>query len=180
MRRHCDHNRLHWEGREGHCDQQSDQLVKLTPLLQVPKNWSGRFRTALFRALRLSLRLTFCGKRFATPQILIFAVMISHSSQYYALQRLSLLDCWQWLHRTFKCHFFWQNSYFVLSKLHFASSYMSGFPFLSDEWKSRTTTTTATITTTTKNQIKINQYVTAADDRRDCIDFAMSFAMHYG
>ena len=30
-------------------------------------SWSGWFRTALFRALRLSVRLTFCGTRFAVP-----------------------------------------------------------------------------------------------------------------
>ena len=31
-RRHYDHNRLRWEG---HCDQQSDRFLKLTPLLHV-------------------------------------------------------------------------------------------------------------------------------------------------
>ena len=35
-------------------------------------SWSRWFQTAMFRALRLSLKLTFCGKRFATPQTLIF------------------------------------------------------------------------------------------------------------
>ena len=93
-RRHSDHNWPHWKG---NCDQQSDRFLKLTPLLQVSPvtrrsspvvvvckmcvaSWSGWFRTALFRVLRLSLRLTFYGQRFATPQTLIFAVIIPHTS----------------------------------------------------------------------------------------------------
>ena len=81
MRRHCEYNRLHWEG---YCDQQSYRFLKLTPLLHVSlvtrrsslvvvvfkmcvASWSGWVRTALFRALRLSRRVTFWGKRLATP-----------------------------------------------------------------------------------------------------------------
>ena len=90
----CDCNRLHWQG---HCDQQSDWCLKLTPLLQVSlftrkpspvviisekcvARWSWWVRTALLRALRLSL--TFCGERFATPQTLTSAVIRPHTSLY--------------------------------------------------------------------------------------------------
>ena len=45
-------------------------------------SWSRWFRSALFRAVCLSLRLTLCGKFFATPKIFIFAVIISHTSLY--------------------------------------------------------------------------------------------------
>ena len=45
-------------------------------------SWSWWFRTALLRALRLSLRLTFYRKRSATPQTLIFALIIPHTSLY--------------------------------------------------------------------------------------------------
>ena len=42
----------------------------------------------------------------------------SNHTPYFALLHLSLPDCcWQWIHRTSKCHFFQQNSDFVLSKL---------------------------------------------------------------
>ena len=111
MRWHCDHNNY----TEGHCDQQPDRFLKLTPLLPVSlvtrrsspvvvvskmcvASWSGWFRTALFRALRASLRLTFHGKRFATSDI----DFRSTHTPYFALRRLR----WQWIHRKFKCHFF--------------------------------------------------------------------------
>ena len=65
MRSYCDHNWLHWMG---HCDQQSYQFLKLTPLLHISlatwrslpmvvvfkmciASWSGWVRTALFRDL---------------------------------------------------------------------------------------------------------------------------------
>ena len=51
-------------------------------------NWSGCFRTALFRALCLSLRLTFRGKRFTILQTLIFTVIIPHTSLYGVCRRL--------------------------------------------------------------------------------------------
>ena len=90
------------------CDQQSDRFLKLTPSLQdslvtrgswpvvvVSKvcvaSWSGWFRTALFRAFRLSVTLTCCGKWFDTPQTMIFAIIIP---KHFALRRLLLPDCW--------------------------------------------------------------------------------------
>ena len=100
--RHCDHNWLHWEGQ---CDQQLDQFLKLMLPLQVSPvtqrsppvvvvskicavSWSGWFRTGLFRALCLSLRLTFRGKRFTILQTLIFTVIIPHTSLYGVCRRL--------------------------------------------------------------------------------------------
>ena len=63
MRRNCDHNWIHWMG---HCNQQSQRFLKLTPLLHVSLvtwrsspvevvfkicvvSWSGWVRTALLR-----------------------------------------------------------------------------------------------------------------------------------
>ena len=45
-------------------------------------SWEGWFKTALFRSFRLSQRLSFCGKRFAIPRILIFALIVPHTSLY--------------------------------------------------------------------------------------------------
>ena len=64
-RRYSDHNWLHWEG---HCDQQSDRFLKLTPLSEVSlftrmpspqivvskvcvARWLGWVKTVLFRDL---------------------------------------------------------------------------------------------------------------------------------
>ena len=43
-------------------------------------SWSGWFRAALFRAPRLSLTLTLCGKRSPDAQTLIFVVILPHTS----------------------------------------------------------------------------------------------------
>ena len=93
MRRHCDHNRLHWKD---HCGQQKGfwtwhQCCKVSlvarwssTLVVVSKScvasWSGWFRAALFRAPRLSLTLTLCGKRSHEAKTLIFVVIIPHTS----------------------------------------------------------------------------------------------------
>ena len=99
-RRHCDPNRLHWEG---HCGQQSDRLLKLTSLLQVSLRRSSPvvivFRVCveligvvqdrpvqsppfiskgnlLRKAFRYPTDIDFRSN--PTPQTLIFAVILPH------------------------------------------------------------------------------------------------------
>ena len=61
-------------------------VARSSPVLVVCQtwvaSWSGCFKTALFRILRLFLRLTFYGKRFAAQQTLIFVVIIPNTSLY--------------------------------------------------------------------------------------------------
>ena len=111
MRRHYDHDWLHWKG---HCDQQSYRFLKLTPLLQVSlvtrrfspvvvvikmcvASWSGWFRTALFRF-----------SQFITSRFL--AMNTLKVQMQFLLAKL--LPCYR-------------------QTLPFASSYVSGFPCLS-------------------------------------------------
>ena len=144
MRRHCDHNLLHWEG---YCNQQSDWFLKSTPLLQVSLvTWrsspvvvglvskmcvaslSGWFRTALFRALRLSLRLIFCGKHFATPQTSIFTVITPYILLFWLLAASTLRVQMPLLLTKLLLHSHWTWP---------LTSSVSGFPYLSKKWKLR-------------------------------------------
>ena len=78
------------------------------------------------------LSLTFCGKWFATPQTLTFAVTLPCTITF---RCSSLPDCWQWTYWSFKCHFLLQNLLYSQQSLPFPSSYVSGFPWLSKKWK---------------------------------------------
>ena len=107
-------------------------------------SWSGWFGTALFSALRRPL--IFCYERFRYTTGFV-------------------TDCWQWTYHTFKCHFFQQNSYFLSrssqQRLSFASSYVSGFPCSYNNKKENR-----------GEKVKINQNLSAADDRRLAADKA--------
>ena len=111
-RGHCDHNRLHWEG---HCDRQSDRFQTDTTVSSQSSYTKvfasgGSFQdecdeligVGQNRSLQRPLSLAVCGERFATPQTLTFAVILPRTV---TLRRSSLPDCWQWTHRSFKCHF---------------------------------------------------------------------------
>ena len=129
------------------------------------------FRTALFTALRLSL--TFCRERFRYPTDIDFH---RNPIPFFTLRRSSLLDCWQWIHRTFKCHFFWQNSYFDLRKVCLSHPLMclDFHDYPRDE--------------NCGGKVQINKTFNAADDRRLAADkarpigigFSTSFAMLCG
>ena len=136
---------LHWEG---HCNQQSDQFLKLTPLatechcqLSNTKIFArgGSFQdmcgelrgTGQNRPVqRPPLPLTFYGERFATLETLTVAVPRTPNFQHSWLP-----DCRQWTHRSLKCYFFSQNLFYSQQSLPFASSYVYGYPWLSKKMK---------------------------------------------
>ena len=85
--------------------------------------WVGQNRSVQ----RPPLSLTLCGQCFAFPQTSTFAVIL-HCPV--TLRSSSLPDCWQWTHRSFKCHFLQQNVLYSQLSLPFTSSYVFGFPLL--------------------------------------------------
>ena len=92
----------------------------------VVSSWSGWLRTALFGTLH-----SVVPYRPRYPKNIDFP---SNHTPCFTLRPVSLPDYWQWTHRTFKCHFFWQNSFCSQQSLPFASSHVSE---LSKKWKSR-------------------------------------------
>ena len=71
-------------------------------------------------AHRSPLSLTFCGERFATFSVILPCTV--------TLRRSSMPDYWRRTHRSFKCHFLYQNLLYSQQDLPFASSHVKVLP----------------------------------------------------
>ena len=114
-----DHNWLLWEDQ---CNQQLDQFLKLTPLLQVNLvTWRSLPVVAVSKVC-LASWLGGSGSPCSEPYLYIWpsvgSVLLPHDidfhsdhTPHFSLQYLSLPGCRQWTRHTFKSHF-WQNFLF--------------------------------------------------------------------
>ena len=175
-RRHCDHNYLHWEG---HCDQQSDRFLKLTPLLQVSLvTWRSLPVVVVSKTCVASWSGWVCSETsfisnrlwgvFRYPTDIDFR---SNSTPYRHFTAFVTAWLLQWTHRPFKCHFI-QENLLTLSKVYLSHSLMC-LDFY-DQPRNRNR----------GEKVKINKFSDAADDRQSAadkarpinIEFSMSFA----
>ena len=162
------YNRQHWKG---HCGQQLDLFPILTPLLLVVVT-RGYFARGGSVQEVCGVLIGMVQDRPAQSPLFIANLLwgafrypqrhwLSQKSYQvlHTLRRLSLPDCWQWTHRTFQCHFFWRNSYFVLSMCLDFHAYPR--------------------TENRGEKVKINKNFNATDDRRLAADKARPLSIEF-